>query len=184
MKKQFLVKSLLLLLFLFIFTACSSVSKANTTEQAVKNAIESANDYCSKGQYDLALEVYTSALENITDYRLIYNKALVLAYQGSYKEAIEVCQEGFDKFDYILAFKNAQAYYNTLAGNDAEACKVYLEILEINPYDTTTRNTLIERYKALEEYDKALGQALIMWNQGYKTSDNLKLIEELKSLKN
>ena len=115
------------------------------------------------------------------DYKLIYNQALDLAYEGKYEEAAQMCQEAFEQYNYVLAFKNAQAYYLTLAERDEEACNVYLEILELNPYDSTTRKTLIELYQKLEMNDKALEQVKILWNQGYKTSENLKLIKDLES---
>ena len=113
------------------------------------------------------------------DYKLIYNQALDLAYEGKYEEAAQMCQEAFEQYNYILAFKKAQAYYLTLAEKEEEACEVYLEILELNPYDSTTRKTLIELYQKLELKDKALEQANILWNQGYKTSENLQLIKDL-----
>ena len=182
MKKRYLVDIFLLLPFLFIFTACSTVSKTDISEQAVKNAIDSANNYCSSGQYDLALEVYNTALQSISDYRLIYNKALVLAYMGQYEEAALVCHTGFVLFDYILAFKTAEAYYYELAGLLPKACSTYLEILQLNPYDSATRGKLIELYKTQTQYSLALEQANVLWEQGYKTSSNLSLIQELQEL--
>ena len=113
------------------------------------------------------------------DYKLIYNQALDLAYEGKYEEAAQMCQEAFEQYNYILSFKKAQAYYLTLAEKEEEACEVYLEILELNPYDSTTRKTLIELYQKLELKDKALEHANILWNQGYKTSENLQLIKDL-----
>lgn len=130
----------------------------------------------------MALEVYNSALESVSDYRLIYNKAIVLAYLGHYSVAAKICQEGFEQYNYILSFKTAQAYYYTLAGDNERACEIYLEVLDLNPYDTTTRNTLITLYKNLGLYDKAIEHAFIMWKQGYKTSSNLSLIKELQEL--
>ena len=122
----------------------------------------------------------TDALEQ-DDYKVIYNQALDLAYEGKYEEAAQICQEAFEQYNYILSFKTAQAYYLTLAEENEEACSVYLEILELNPYDSTTRKTLIELYQSLEMYDKALEQVNILWKQGYKTSENLKLIKDLES---
>ena len=182
MKKRYLVDIFLLLPFLFIFTACSTVSKTDTSEQVVKIAIDSANNYCSSGQYDLALEVYNAALQSISDYRLIYNKAIVLAYMGQYEEAALVCHTGFVLFDYILAFKTAEAYYYELAGLLPKACSTYLEILQLNPYDSTTRGQLIELYKTQAQYSLALEQANILWEQGYRTSSNLSLIQDLQEL--
>ena len=182
MKKQYWVEILILLLSLCLISACSTVTETNLSEQAVKTAIDSANEYVALGQYDLALEVYNSALEEVLDYRLIYNKALVLAYMGQYKEAAFVCEEGFKMYDYILAFKTAQAYYYNLAGATEKACSAYLEILQLNPYDTTTRSKLVDLYKDLNLYEQALEQVNIMWEQGYKTSSNLSLIKELQEL--
>ncbi len=122
----------------------------------------------------------TDSLEQ-EDYKVIYNQALDLAYEGNYTEAAQICQEAFEQYPYILAFKKAQAYYLTLTSDSEGACEVYLEILELNPYDSTTRKALISLYQELEMYDKALEQAQILWNQGYKTSENLKLIKEIYS---
>ncbi len=182
MKKQYLVEIFILLSIIFILTGCSTISKADVSEQFIKTTIDSANDYISKGEYDLALEVYNTALQTVSDYRLIYNKAIVLAYLGQYSTAIKTCQEGFEQYNYIIAFKTAQAYYYSLDSNKEKACETYLEVLDLNPYDTTTRSTLISLYKELGLYNQALEQALIMWNQGYKTSSNLSLIKELQSL--
>lgn len=182
MKKQYLVDIFILLSVIFILPGCSTVSKTDISEQFIKTTIDSANDYISKGEYDLALEVYNSALKSISDYRLIYNKSIVLAYMGNYAEAAEICKKGFEEYNYIISFKTAQAYYYTLESNNEKACEVYLEILDLNPYDTTTRNNLISAYKELGMYEQALEQAYIMWNQGYKTSNNLSLIKELQEV--
>lgn len=182
MKKLYLVDIFILLSVILIFTGCSTISKTDISEQFIKTTIDSANEYISNEQYDLALEVYNSALQSVLDYRLIYNKALVLAHMGHYAEAAEICQEGFEDYNYILTFKTAQAYYYTLDTNKEKACDTYLEILDLNPYDTTTRNSLINIYKEQGKYDNALEQAFIMWNQGYKTASNLSLIKELQSL--
>ena len=130
----------------------------------------------------MALEVYNAALQSISDYRLIYNKAIVLAYMGQYEEAALVCHTGFVLFDYILAFKTAEAYYYELAGLLPKACSTYLEILQLNPYDSATRGQLIELYKTQAQYSLALEQANILWEQGYKSTTNLSLIKELQKL--
>lgn len=115
-------------------------------------------------------------VSELAEYKVIYNQALDLAYQGSYLEAAQICQEAFEEYNYILAFKKAQAYYLTLASDIEGACAAYQEVLELNPYDTTTRDTLITLYQELGMNDKALEQVQILWNQGYKTKENLELI--------
>jgi len=144
--------------------------------QIVSSSIDLANEYCNLGMYEDALTVYDKALDNVNDYRLIYNKALVLAYMERYDEAIELCKESFKLFPYVISFKKAQAFFYEKLGNLDLAYFTYDEILELNPYDKETRFALIELYSNNEEFEKAREQAEILWNQGYKT---LKVLDVL-----
>ncbi|MBO4716545.1 MAG: hypothetical protein J5599_01485 [Spirochaetales bacterium] len=48
-----------------------------------------------------------------------------------------------------------------------------MEELELNPYDTETRKTLIDRLMESGQSTAAYEQALILWNQGYKDKDTV-----------
>ena len=163
----------------FLLCGCASASQAASTgnDQIVKAAIELAEEYRSLGHLEEAFNVYDRALERTYDYRLLYNKALAAAYLGDLEKAIELCQEGHESFPHILAFKKAQAKYYIELGSWHEAETSYLEVLELDPYDTSTRKALISLYVTNNEPSKAAEQATILWNQGYRTAETVGLMK-------
>ncbi len=183
MKKLFLDKFLILTLvftstaLLFLCSCTTTVASSSEDEQIITTAIELATEYCNRKQFENALSVYDKALEKVDDYRLIFNKALVLSYLGQFEDAILVCEEGFSKYPYILAFKKAQAQYCIQLEKINEACSLYAQVLELNPYDAETRKALIEAYTQNKDKAQAYNQAIILWNQGYKDQEILKLLE-------
>lgn len=163
----------------FLLCGCASAAKVASTgnDQIVKAAIELAEEYRSLGHLEEAFNVYDRALERTYDYRLLYNKALAAAYLGDLEKAIELCQEGHESFPHILAFKKAQAKYYIELGSWHEAATSYLEVLELDPYDTSTRKALISLYVTNNEPSKAAEQATILWNQGYRTAETVGLMK-------
>ena len=156
----------------FVLCGCASTA-SNGNDQIVKAAIELAGEYRSLGRLEDSIGVYDKALERTYDYRLLYNKALAAAYLGDLEKAIELCQEGHESFPHILAFKKAQAKYYIELGSWHEAATSYLEVLELDPYDTSTRKELISLYSTNGESEKVVEQATILWSQGYRTADIL-----------
>lgn len=156
----------------FVLCGCASTA-SNGNDQIVKAAIELAGEYRSLGRLEDSIGVYDKALERTYDYRLLYNKALAAAYLGDLEKAIELCQEGHESFPHILAFKKAQAKYYIELGSWHEAATSYLEVLELDPYDTSTRKELISLYSTNGESEKVVEQATILWSQGYRTAEIL-----------
>ncbi len=156
----------------FLLCGCASTA-SNGNDQIVKATIELAEEYRSLGHLEEAFNVYDRALERTYDYRLLYNKALAAAYLGDLEKAIELCQEGHESFPHILAFKKAQAKYYIELGSWHEAATSYLEVLELDPYDTSTRKELISLYSTNGESEKVVEQATILWSQGYRTAEIL-----------
>lgn len=160
----------------FLLCGCASVA-SNGNDQIVKAAMELAEEYRSLGRLEEAGEVYDRALERTYDYRLLYNKALIAAYLGDYEQAVALCQEGHESFPHILAFKKAQAKYYIELGSWHDAASSYLEVLELDPYDTATRKALISLYTNNNEPSKASEQATVLWNQGYRTAETVSLMK-------
>lgn len=160
----------------FLLCGCASTA-SNGNDQIVKATIELAEEYRSLGRLEDSIGVYDKALERTYDYRLLYNKALAAAYLGDLEKAIELCQEGHESFPHILAFKKAQAKYYIELGSWHEAATSYLEVLELDPYDTSTRKALISLYVTNNEPSKAAEQATILWNQGYRTAETVGLMK-------
>ena len=159
---------------------CSSTklqSNNISNDEVVSSAIELATEYCNRKMYKEALEVYNKALTETNDYKFLYNKALVLAYLGLYEEAVSLCQDSFENYPYVISFKKAQAIFYEKMNNWDKVYSIYNEILNLNPYDTETRNKLIKIYSNNGEEEKAIEQATILWNQGYKTLDILQMLK-------
>ena len=166
MKRLYWVETLILVMVMLCLCACRSTS-GNDHDQIVRTAIDLAETYRAQGLSQKAVEVYDRALTQADDYRLYYNKALALADQGLYLNAAALCDESFIHFPYVIAFKKAQITYLVLAEEKERSFDVYLEILELNPYDYETRRDLIEAYSNAGMDKEAYDQSLILWNQGY-----------------
>ena len=163
----------------FLLCGCASASQAASTgnDQIVKATIELAEEYRSLGRLEDSIGVYDKALERTYDYRLLYNKALTIANLGDFEQAAALCQEGHGSFPYILAFKKAQAKYYIELERWQDAASSYIEVLELDPYDTSTRKDLISLYVTNNEPSKAAEQATILWNQGYRTAETVGLMK-------
>lgn len=160
----------------FLLCGCASTA-SNGNDQIVKATIELAEEYRSLGHLEEAFNVYDRALERTYDYRLLYNKALTIANLGDFEQAAALCQEGHGSFPYILAFKKAQAKYYIELERWQDAASSYIEVLELDPYDTSTRKALISLYVTNNEPSKAAEQATILWNQGYRTAETVGLMK-------
>ena len=158
--------------FSMLFTSCRTTS-GSEHDQIVRTAIDLANAYTEVNRLDDALDVYDRALAEADDYRLYFNKALILSGLGRTQDAAQLCADGFEKYPYIIKFKAAQAEFLYTAGDTGLAFEVYNEILDLNPYDTVTRKLLIERLMESGQTASAYDQALILWNQGYRDKDTV-----------
>ena len=158
--------------FSMLFTSCRTTS-GSEHDQIVRTAIDLANAYTEVNRLEDALDVYDRALAEADDYRLYFNKALILSGLGRTQDAAQLCADGFEKYPYIIKFKAAQAEFLYTAGDTGLAFEVYNEILDLNPYDTVTRKLLIERLMESGQTASAYDQALILWNQGYRDKDTV-----------
>lgn len=157
---------------LTMLTSCRTTSGSDH-DQIVRTAIDLADTYSKADRLEDALVVYDRALAEADDYRLYFNKALILSGLDRKQEAADLCALGFEKYPYILKFKTAQAEFLYAAGNTGLAFQVYDEIMELNPYDSDARKLLIERLLASGQKNSAYEQALILWNQGCKDKDTI-----------
>ncbi|MBR2282017.1 MAG: tetratricopeptide repeat protein [Spirochaetales bacterium] len=167
-----------------IMVMALTLSSCRTTEgtdhdQIVRTSIDLAQAYVDKGEYRSALEVYDKALLQADDYRLYYNKSIVLSYMGDYSGAAELCGNAFLSYPYILSFKTAQAEYLKAIDDGQSAIAVYLEMLELNPYDRAIRNDYIDLLMAYGDDEEAYRQAQILWNQGYKDKETVSYLYKL-----
>lgn len=160
---------------------CSCRSTAGTEhDQVVRTSIDLAQAYASTGQYAKALEVYDRALLEADDYRLYYNKAIVLSDLGRNDDAARLCDSSFERYPGIIAFKEAEAVYLNRSGDEDAAVKVYMQILDLNPYDKASRLELIRTLISRGDADEAYSQALKLWDQGYRDKETVKILYELK----
>lgn len=161
------------LLFYLILMVCLTgcrTAAGTDHDQIVRSAIDLAQTYMDRGQYESAISVYDKALSQVRDYRLEYNRALAYASSGNYSKAAELAGGAFESYPQIISLKKAQAIYLYAAGELEESYSACLELLEKDPYDRETRKELIEHYMAYGYPDLAYNQALIMWDQLYMDS--------------
>lgn len=170
---------LILIPLLFLLCACRTTTGTDH-DQIVKASIDLADSYVSLSRYEDALSVYDRAIEQADDYRLYYNKAIVLSALGRNLEAARLCSESFERFDDIISFKIAEAKYLRLAGDNAGSYSAYLTELERNPYDRETRIRLIDDLIGDGQDQMAYDQALLMWNQGYRDEKGIKYLYTLQ----
>ena len=161
------ITALLCILFCLTLAGCRSTAGTDH-DQIVRTAIDLAQSYSARGEHDKALDVYDRALEQADDYRLYYNKAIILSESGRNVEAAILCAESFGKYNHIMAFKKAQAINLSIAGDDQGAVSCYNEMLTLNPYDVETRCRLIETLIATGDTENAYQHALTLWRQGYR----------------
>ena len=162
-----------------LLISCRTTSGSDH-DQIVRTAIDLADTYRNADRLDDALDVYDRALAQADDYRLYYNKALILSGLDRKLEAAELCANGFEKYPYIIRFKTAQAEFLYAAGNTGTAFEVYNEVLDYNPYDTVTRKLLIERLMESGQSNTAYEQALILWNQGCKDKETVSYLYSVR----
>ena len=159
--------------------ACRTTS-GSEHDQIVRTAIDLSDAYLAQGRADEALEVYDRALEEADDYRLYFNKALILTEVSRNDEAVELCATAFEKYPYILQFKKMQAYNSLISGNIDAAETAILELLMLNPYDSVTRIQFIEELLRVGRTEKAYEQALLLWNQGFRDKQTVGYLYSLK----
>ena len=149
-------------------------------DQIVKSAINLADSYVSLSRYEDALSVYDRAIEQANDYRLYYNKAIILSALGRNLEAARLCSESFERYDHIISFKTAEAKYLRLSGDNSDSYNAYLKVLELNPYDRETRIRFIDNLIEDGQNQIAYEQALTMWYQGYRDEKGIEYLYKLQ----
>lgn len=162
------ILSILLILALCLCLCACRTTAGTDHDQIVRSAIDLADSYIKLSRYEDALDVYDRALEQANDYRLYYNKAIVLSNLGRNMEAAQICGESFEQFPHIIKLKTAQAHYLRLAGATSDSYNAYQQVLELNPYDRDTRMLYIDYLIEDGQKQPAYEQALIMWDQGYR----------------
>ena len=162
------ILSILLILALCLCLCACRTTAGTDHDQIVRSAIDLAGSYIKLSRYEDALDVYNRALEQANDYRLYYNKAIVLSNLGRNMEAAQICGESFEQFPHIIKLKTAQAHYLRLAGATSDSYNAYQHVLELNPYDRDTRMLYIDYLIEDGQKQIAYEQALIMWDQGYR----------------
>ena len=164
---------------MFCLCACRTTTGTDH-DQIVKASIDLADSYVSLSRYEDALSVYDRAIEQADDYRLYYNKAIILSDLGRNLEAARLCSESFDRFSDILSFKIGEAKYLRLAGDNSGSYSAYLKALELNPSDRDTRIRLIDNLIEDGQNQMAYDQALLMWNQGYRDEKGIEYLYTLQ----
>lgn len=168
-----------MLLSFVLLSGCATTddSKDDDRTQIAKASIDLADEYFDRGMYDEALGVYDRALDEVDDHRLLYNKALVLIRMERFDDALAVLEKGTVDFPHVLLFRTTQAQLYSRQGNTDAAREIYIEVLAMNPYDVGTRKEFIALLVEDGDLDAAHEQALILWNQGYRTKENLGLLQ-------
>ena len=171
----------LLILVTAMFCLCACRTTTGTDhDQIVKSAINLADSYVSLSRYEDALSVYDRAIAQADDYRLYYNKAIILSSLGRNLEAARLCSESFERYDHIISFKTAEAKYLRLSGDNSDSYNAYLKVLELNPYDRETRIRFIDNLIEDGQNQIAYEQALTMWNQGYRDEKGIEYLYTLQ----
>lgn len=178
-ERRVLLAVILVMAALLLFSSCKTTS-GSEHDQIVRTAIDLANTYLEAGQPEKAVDAYDRALEQADDYRLYFNKALILSDLGLHLEAADLCKIGFGKYPYIIAFKKAQAEFLYLAENTGASFEAYKEMLELNPYDRETRLIFIGRLMESGQASTAYEQALILWDQGYKDKETVSYLYSVR----
>ena len=177
--KRLIIAAILVTAAFSLLTSCRTTSGSDH-DQIVRTAIDLADTYRNADRLDDALDVYDRAMAEADDYRLYFNKALILSGLDRKLEAAKLCEQGFEKYPYIIRFKTAQAEFLYAAGNTGTAFEVYNEVLDYNPYDTVTRKLLIERLLESGQTNTAYEQALILWNQGFKDKETVSYLYSVR----
>ena len=159
--------------------ACRTTSGSDH-DQIVRTAIDLADAYVSQGMPDEALAVYDRALEEADDYRLYFNKALILTTLSRHEESAVLCADAFGKYPHILQFRKLQAYNSLLSGDIEAAESAIQELLLLNPYDSETRSQYIEELIRAGMTGKAYEQAQILWDQGFKDKQTVGYLYSLQ----
>jgi len=175
LKRRFWVELTALILILLAFVSCRTAdSNAN---EILKSSIDLATAYAKAGDYDSAIDVYDRAWSQLEDYRILYNKALTLAADGRYPQAIEVCRKGIDKYPSIMAFRTALVSFLETEGRINECCRELEMILELDPYNSTLRLKLMNLLYEKGDTIKAKYHASVLWDQGKINKDTAKVLE-------
>lgn len=177
-QKGMVVLFALMLSMSVLLSGCATAESTDDDRtQIAKASIELADEYFDRGMYDEALWVYDRALDEVDDNRLLYNKALVLIQMERFDDALAVLEKGTVDFPHVLLFRTTQAQLYSRQGNTDAARGIYIEVLGMNPYDVGTRKEFIALLVEDGDLDAAHEQALILWNQGYRTKENLGLLQ-------
>ena len=158
-----------------LFLSCASIA-GQQHDEIVYTAINLASSYVSKNMYEEALSVYDRAIKEAADFRLNYNKAIILSSLNRFEEAAQLCNESFAIYPYIISFKKAEAYYLSMSGNTNAQIDVLNEIINLNPYDIETRKQLIDLYLSIDNKNEALNNAVWLFEHGSADVDTVQIL--------
>ena len=175
MKRRFSAELIALFLILVVFVSCRTAdSNAN---EILKSSIDLASAYAKAGDYEMAVDVYDRAWSQLEDYRILYNKAMTVAASGRYPQAINICQEGIDRFPSIMAFRTALVSFLETEGRINDCCRAIEKILTIDPYNSVLRIKLMNMLYGKGDIQRAEYHASVLWDQGKINKDVAKILE-------
>ncbi|NLA92978.1 MAG: hypothetical protein GX842_06060 [Spirochaetales bacterium] len=165
----------LLLLVVLLFSGCHSGAKID--QYILKSSEQSS--------YQESKEVLLKGLEKWpADERLLYNLAIIEAYQGEFDASIET----FEELNALTNHANIK-YLKALAGvaladeRGEVALESYLLVIQNDPLDSQTRFKAVELLIKEERYGEAFSlayQAYLNGDYSKKVFEELAKIEELR----
>lgn len=178
MKKLFWVN---LILIILLFASCATSYTSQEQTEIVSLAIQLADKQVASEDYDSALETYSQALEAVQDYRLIYNKAIVLDLSNKSYEAAKLCFDASEKYPkQEEMFLSAAGKLFTKSNSYKQAKNVYEKLIELNPKDKEYRYQLAETLINLREEEQAYEVVLSLWNEKNLDFRTASLLYQLK----
>ncbi|MCR5761513.1 MAG: hypothetical protein K6F82_05935 [Sphaerochaetaceae bacterium] len=176
MKKLFLVNVLILI----TLVSCSTIT-TKEQDQIKNSALLLGETYRASGQYSEALNVYNLALDEVSDYRLNYNKAATLALLERYDEALEFCRYSFSLYPEIISFKQLELSILKIHGSTDSVILCSQEILQMDPADTDTALYLMQLYTESEMTSEAYLLAVDLFRRGITDNSVLTVLYEYDS---
>ena len=138
-----------------LLLGCASTEAASRRQ--VDAAISEAGGYVRSGNFSQATQVYAPLLERFpSDYRLLYNYALVLADMGEHQESLDI----LGTLNALTNYRNSK-YLKALAGVGAAsgqweiAREHWKMIVSLDPLDREIRKLLVASYSDAALYEEA-----------------------------
>lgn len=175
MKKQYWVKLLILIFFLFLCLGCKTLLDEN---QITSASIDLAEAKLSQGQLKQAISVYTDTLEIIENEKLFYNKLLLLIEDKNYEEADKFAILAFQKYPYFLKFLKARIQINLDQNNYEEAIKIANQILDLSAFDDDAISIILKVLKDQNQNQELFLRAKEFYEKGYINDEILSILSQ------